>query len=184
MLIIRNDNDKSQLIPIDIERALEKGDPNQNLVLQNGDIVYVPRDNKRVIVLGEIKTPGNYSYITPITLLDAISKSGGLLNTANEEKIIIVRQGAVKVMNLKSIYKKGDLEQNIILQNGDIVYAPTTFIADVESVLQHITTIFGSFTSVASPIILWPQVKSAIEGKSNTTTISIPVGAGSAGSSN
>jgi len=182
VVVVRYDRDQPRFITIDIENALNVGDPNQNLLLQNGDIVYIPRDNKRVIVLGEVVTPAQHTFLAPMNIVDAISKSGGLLRTANEEKIIIVRQGAVKQINLNNIYQKGDIEQNIILQNGDIVYVPTTMIADVETVLRHITNIFSTITTVASPVILWPPFRDALTGKSDTA-ISVPVGP-AAGSSN
>jgi len=177
VLLIRNDKDNPQLISMDIEKALEQGDSSQNIVLQDGDIVYVPRDSKRVIVLGEVMTPGYQIYITPMTILDVISKSGGLLKTADEEKVIVVRQGAVRIINIKNILIKGDIDQNIILQNGDIVYAPMTNIAEFETVMHHVTNLFSSFTQIASPVVIWPQVKAAIQDKSNTTTVSIPLGA-------
>ncbi|MBF0557624.1 MAG: SLBB domain-containing protein [Nitrospirae bacterium] len=176
VMIIRNDDEgKPQLTAVDIQKALESGDPTQNPELKNGDIVYVARDNKRIIVLGEVKSPGSFTYTVPITILDAISRAGGLASTANESKIVVVRQGILKIINVKDILK-GDLAQNIVLQNEDIVYAPTTFIADVESVLGHINAIFSTLSTIASPMILWPQVKSAAEGKGTTSTISIPAG--------
>ncbi|MBF0559336.1 MAG: SLBB domain-containing protein [Nitrospirae bacterium] len=176
VVVIRNDDEgKPQLIAVDIQKALENGDTSQNPELKNGDIVYVARDNKRVIVLGEVKSPGSFNYTVPMTILDAISRAGGLANTANESKIVVVRQGILKIINIKDILK-GDLEQNIVLQNEDIVYAPTTFIADVESVLGHINAIFSTLTTIASPMILWPQVKAAAQGKSTTSTITIPAG--------
>lgn len=177
VVIIRNDDEgKPQLMAVDLQKALEEGDPAHNPELRNGDIVYVARDNKRVIVLGEVKTPGLLNYTVPLTVLDAISRAGGLSSTANESKIVVVRQGAVKVINLKDIIQKGDFQQNIVLQNEDIVYAPTTFIADVENVIGHINAIFSTLSTIASPMILWPQVKSAVQGGTTTTTISIPAG--------
>lgn len=177
VLIIRNEGGESSVIPIDIQKSLENGDFTQNLTLQNGDIIYVQKDNKRVIVVGEVKTPGYYNYTsTPqLTVLEAIiGKAGGLTNNANSNKVVVMRKGAMKIINFKEIVAKGALEDNIALQNGDIVYVPTTFIADLENVLGHITTIFSSFSSVASPVILWPQVKSVIKGDQTNTTIIVP----------
>lgn len=159
VLLIRNDNNAPQLIAFDLQRILESGDLSQNLVLQNGDIIYIPKDNKRVIVLGEVKNPGYYSYTEPLTLMDVIGKSSGLSANADETKIIVLRKGVIKKINIHEI-KEGDFEQNITLQNGDIVYVPTTFIADVEAVLVHITNVFSTFSAILSPISLFESIKS------------------------
>lgn len=159
ILLIRYDNSTPQIMSFDIQKILESGDLSQNMVLQNGDILYTPKDNKRVIVLGEVKNPGYYSYTEPLTVLDAISKSGGLSSNANEKNIVVVRRGVMKKINLKDIMKKGNFEQNIILQNGDIAYVPTKFIADVESVLAHINNIFSTFSTVLSPFSIWQNLK-------------------------
>ncbi len=176
ILIIRNNKGVSQLISVNIEKTLEQGDATQNPLLQDGDIVYVPREDKRVLVLGEVTTPGYYNLYSKMTVIDAISKSGGLTKNADEKKIVVVRQKAMKIINVRDILRKGELDQNMELQNGDIVYAPMTSIANFESFLSHINTIFFSFTQVSGPIVLWPQIKSAVQDKSNTTSISIPVG--------
>lgn len=42
ILLIRGDKSAPQLIKIDLESAIEKGDFKQNIALQRGDIVYVP----------------------------------------------------------------------------------------------------------------------------------------------
>lgn len=43
VLVIRGGMKKPELMRVDLEKALEKGDLTQNIMLQRGDIVYVPR---------------------------------------------------------------------------------------------------------------------------------------------
>ncbi|WP_028324523.1 SLBB domain-containing protein [Desulfatirhabdium butyrativorans] len=176
IMLIRKSKDTPQFMSLDIEKALEKGEGNQNALLEDGDMVYVPRDSKRVIVLGEVKTPGYYTFVTSLTLVDAIGKSGGLLDTADTEKIVLVRQGATQVLNVKSILRNGDIAQNIALQNGDLIYAPPSSIAQFETFLSHITKVFSSVTQIYAPVILWPQFVSGLKNESNSPTFSIPVG--------
>lgn len=174
VLLIRDDRGESKLISVDIQKALESGDVSQNLLLQKGDVLYVPRDSKRIILLGEVTSPGYFGFDTPLTIVDAISKAGGFTANANEKKVALIRKGSnknenVKFIDIKKVLKEGDVENgSLILQNGDIVYVPTTFIADVETVLAHIRSIFSTFTSVESPVVLWPQFKSAIQGSSGS----------------
>lgn len=180
VLLIRDDKGESKLISVDIQKALENGDVSQNLLLQKGDVLYVPRESRRIILLGEVTSPGYFTYDTPLTIIDAISRAGGFTANANEKKVALIRKGPnksenVKFIDLKKVFKEGDVENgSLILQNGDIVYVPTTFIADVETFLGHITTIFSTFSSIESPVIMWPQFKSVIKGGGGTGTIIVP----------
>lgn len=49
----------------------------------------------RVYVLGEVYSPGEFINVgTPLTMLQAISRSGGVKNSADTNNVIIVRHGA------------------------------------------------------------------------------------------
>jgi len=49
----------------------------------------------RVYVGGEVNAPGEYVNVGPsLTVVQAIARAGGLKNTANQERIILVRRGA------------------------------------------------------------------------------------------
>jgi len=43
VVLLRKESDKISLLSIDMERVLKKGDVSHDLVLKNGDIVYVPK---------------------------------------------------------------------------------------------------------------------------------------------
>jgi polysaccharide export outer membrane protein len=121
-----------QRIEIDLADLMTTGNPKWNIPIYPGDIMNIPTGSKVfVYLLGEIKTPGplEIGYGSPITLLTAIAKAGGL--TANASKTIQIRrkdeEGKVTVLkvNLKDIMKgkKPDVE----LQPGDVINVPESF---------------------------------------------------------
>jgi polysaccharide export outer membrane protein len=134
-------------------KAITQAEEKENPILDEDDLLFIPSladADKRLLILGEVRTPGVVSYTGDITLLDAISKAGSFTNDAVIDKIFIVRGNINKPeiveANLKALIRKGDLTQNIILESGDIIYIPRSFIAKV-----------GDFLKVFHPSLLSVQ---------------------------
>lgn len=85
-----------------------------------------------VSLLGEVYNPGIYTILpknnSHSTLIDALQKGGGITKESNLKDVVLIR----KLYNQKSNYKKtnlnlfdliieGDLSQNPILYDGDII---------------------------------------------------------------
>jgi protein involved in polysaccharide export with SLBB domain len=76
-------------------------------------------------VLGDVAHPGIVVMSRPMTLLDAISASGGVTDFGSQSNITLVRRGIDGVMrtskvNLKRVLEgKGTAEDNVTLQAGD-----------------------------------------------------------------
>ena len=78
-----------------------------------------------------------------LTVLDAIARSGLLVQTSDQRKIKIVRgerdpkkSPKKLVVNLKNITKYGRAEKNIILKPNDIVYIPPKLLARLGFAVQ------------------------------------------------
>ena len=67
-----------ELIPLDL-RAIQEGSvsPEQNIILQHGDTVVVPKA-KFFFVFGEVRKPDKYMHEPGITVLKAITIAGGI----------------------------------------------------------------------------------------------------------
>ena len=81
--------------------------------------------SKNVVVLGQVKTPGLIELRGPTTLLQLLSKAGGLKEDSGDTATIKREQNNKKkviVVNLVSLFEGGALANNISIQNGDIVF--------------------------------------------------------------
>ena len=82
----------------------------------------------KIYVVGKVNKPGDYIVIRNTDVMQALSMAGGLSPYASENKIKILRRehGVLKAIPFKySRVEKGeDLEQNIILQGGDVIVVP------------------------------------------------------------
>lgn len=79
-------------------------------------------------VIGKVAKPGMYNVSKPLTVLQALALAGGPVTFAKEDKISVVRNNGKETVRLPFNYediKKGkDLEQNIVLERGDVVVVP------------------------------------------------------------
>ncbi len=82
----------------------------------------------KIYVIGKVNRPGEFVANRNMDVMQALSMAGGLSPYASENNIKILRRvnGEQKTFRFKySRVEKGeDLEQNIILQGGDIVVVP------------------------------------------------------------
>lgn len=134
-----------QAYTFNLQRVLSFGDPSHNPILQGGDIIIVPgasRLTKKIVVLGEVTKPDVYLLASDATLLEAVSRAGGLNSTALRDDIRIIRPSEGRpemfTVNFQRITTHGDLAQNVLLDNNDIVYVPRSFMGDVNDVITKI----------------------------------------------
>jgi polysaccharide biosynthesis/export protein len=80
--------------------------------------------SKRYYMDGQINRAGEYPLVVPVTILEAISKAGGIQAFANGKKIYVLRGTNRIHFNYKDVLKGKHMEQNIELQPGDHVVVP------------------------------------------------------------
>ncbi len=97
--------------------------------------------SKKILVLGEVKSPGMYTISKRLTALQAIAKSGGYAKHSYLESTVIIRNPYDKApqvftADLKSVLKEGKVKNDVLLQPGDIVYVPRTFIGKMDDLFS------------------------------------------------
>lgn len=100
----------------------------ENVALENGDELFVPRNTVQVKVMGTgVKSPGEYKVAPGTTLLEVISTAGGLEDRAILKECAVVRfeptPGRIPA-DIERLVKQGDMSQNPVLRDRDIVYVP------------------------------------------------------------
>lgn len=104
-----------------------------------------------VYVMGEVQNPNYYLMEGPTTVTQILARSGGVLNTAEKETVLIVtrdkkRRPVGKIVNLKEIIEKGNIGYDVLLNQYDVVYVPKTRIARADVFVdQYINQIVPKF---------------------------------------
>jgi len=94
----------------------------QNLVLQNGDALYVPSKRDSISVIGEVNYATSHLFKQGITVDDYIDLSGGLKERAADERIYIIKaNGSVKIPSTGSWFAVNDINT---LEAGDTIVVP------------------------------------------------------------
>ena len=83
----------------------------------------------RIYILGRVNKPGDFPLVTrDITVMQALAMAGGLTPFADERKIKVLRKVSGKEQSIPFNYKQvrqgESLEQNIVLQAGDVIVVP------------------------------------------------------------
>ncbi|MBU1087202.1 MAG: polysaccharide biosynthesis/export family protein [Candidatus Omnitrophica bacterium] len=94
----------------------------------------------RVIVLGQVRSPGVYTLAKGKTILEAVGLAGGFTEDAVTPSVILVKGGLQnpdpKRLDLNKALKLADLSDNLVLESEDIVYVPRRFVKDVNYFLK------------------------------------------------
>jgi polysaccharide biosynthesis/export protein len=129
----------------------------ENFLLKPGDIVYVPgADDYSIMVFGEVKNPGVYRMKSGDRLLDALMRAGSWGGNAQISKLRILRtsgerKAETRRANLKRLFNSAETRENLVLQDGDIVFVPEKL-----TIVQPLTVIIGLvYTALMSYNIWW-----------------------------
>lgn len=81
--------------------------------------------SQRVSVSGAVGQAGQLPITNvPMTILDAVNQAGGVAQNADTHNIKWTHNGVDRTISLQNIMQYGDMSQNQLLSNGDIVYVP------------------------------------------------------------
>jgi len=118
------------MTPVEIARKLESLlrkyylDPNVNVRVNDSG-------SKNFFVFGQVSRPGPYPYTGRDTLINALAMAQPTFIAA-KEMVKVIRPSHqpdrrhVMTVNTFAMVEEGNLESNILLQEGDIIYVPPT----------------------------------------------------------
>lgn len=87
------------------------------------DVKVVGFKSQKAYITGEVKQAGVYPITeTPLTLIEALNQAGGLTSAADWRTVTYTHNGKTEIIKLDAFYTNGDISQNRLLQNGDIVH--------------------------------------------------------------
>ncbi len=91
-------------------------------------VLLIEINSFKAYVIGKVKKAGEYRITMETSVLQILAKAGGLTPFASDGNIKILRQKNNKIINISFDYgevEKGkNLEQNIVLEAGDVVLVP------------------------------------------------------------
>lgn len=107
--------------------------------------------NQKVIVIGEVQAPQVLQITNDLSVLEALTRTGGINPDARTKNILVIRGGMEKpqlfTVDVDAIFGRGDFSQMVYLQRGDIVYVPTKTITNVERFFSRLSKVLSPAVS-------------------------------------
>lgn len=107
--------------------------------------------NNVVYVMGEVKNPNYYFMETPTTLTQILARSGGFLETARLDTVLVISRTddghpAGRLVNVSKVMEEANIGHDILLKRYDIVYVPKSSIAKADLfVEQYLSRLIPNF---------------------------------------
>ena len=107
----------------------------------------------RVFVMGEVSKQGMHELTKSHRVLDALGAAGGFTQKAAKKDIYLVRNGVreedrVRKLNILNYMKKGDLSQNLVLQEGDCLFLTSNHKLTLGNILSMANSLIDSWYDV------------------------------------
>ena len=121
------------VVPRDLEKL--KNSP-YNIVLEDGDQIFVPKVPGSILVFGEVYNPSAFVYVKGLTVKDYIEKAGGLTDSADRENIFVIKANGDTISSDSSLISWDSEKKRFVwgtnpsilkyrLKPGDAVIVPT-----------------------------------------------------------
>jgi len=95
------------------------------------------------VVGGQVTNPGKFLLHGPFTVAESIEAAGGfLLNTAKDSQVLLFRRTSsdwvqCRLINLKRVLNKAELQNDVNLESGDLVFVPKNRLSKVQPFLSY-----------------------------------------------
>jgi protein involved in polysaccharide export with SLBB domain len=88
-----------------------------------------------------------------MTLVEALARCGGVSRRGSTKEIAVLRRDpksepTMQVVNLKEMFKTGNLEADLMLQPGDIVFVPRGVLGAIQDVFTIISPALQTIESL------------------------------------
>jgi len=118
---LRNQESQGRLV-IDLDKNLE-AESSSDLLVKDGDILFVPSLPYAVSVAGEVQFPSSHLFEEKLDVKDYIYKSGGYTQNADEARRFVVKaNGSVLTSKGNAWFGKGSAIQ--MVSAGDVIVVP------------------------------------------------------------
>lgn len=142
------DNIKDYSVGIDLEKALAHPGMADDVVLRDGDLLYIPQLQSTVKVSGAVTYPNSVTYTKGMSVKDYLGQAGGYNDTARKYPIVIYMNGKVATTQRTGIFFKRYPK----VEPGCEIVVPSKTQQDRRANLAEIMSIGSSATSMAAMI--------------------------------
>lgn len=142
------ENIKDYSVGIDLEKALLHPGSSDDVVLRDGDALYIPQLQSTVKVSGAVTYPNSVTYTKNMSVRDCLGQAGGYNDIARKYPIVIYMNGKVATTQRVGLFFKRYPK----VEPGCEIVVPAKTQRDRHTSLAEIMSIGSSATSMAAMI--------------------------------
>ena len=142
------ENIKDYSVGIDLEKALANPGSAHDVVLRDGDALYIPQLQSTVKINGAVTYPNSVTYTNGMSVGDCLSQAGGYNDIARKYPIVIYMNGKVATTKKSFIFFKRYPK----VEPGCEIVVPTKTQRDRKTSLAEVLSIASSTTSMAAMV--------------------------------
>lgn len=140
---------KRNVIAVDFQKLFNHGDSTRDVILQDGDLIFIPNNQHTILVLGQVPFPGQQQFIGGKDYKYYIHQAGGVSYKAWESRVRIIKAGN------KNWLKPGKTK----LEPGDTIWVPRVRENRFEMTFYWIARVIEVGGSVATIWLLLNSLK-------------------------
>jgi len=106
---------------VDLYDLLIHGDSSSDILLQTGDVVFIPPQSKSVSIIGEVRRPAIYELNKDDDFASIIAMAGGLLPSAYPKSTIVERYNQSNLRSILNIDLSDKKQRSKKVQAGDYI---------------------------------------------------------------
>lgn len=111
-------------------------------------------DKPFFVVSGQVARPGKYELRSDLTVTEGVAVAGGFTKASKYSEVILFRPGAngltaVRVLNVRKLLRSRDLQEDVQLRPGDMIFVPQNRISKISHFLP--TSSMGLYGYPAMP---------------------------------
>lgn len=132
---------------LDLPKVVEEN--KYDVLLENGDVLYVPTMKNSVNVIGQVQVASSHVYDSNLSAHDYLAKSGGSKKRADNTRIYIISaNGSIKLMEKDNWFSSG----NNKIKPGDTVVVPldTEYMDNISLWTSATTIMYNTAVAVAA----------------------------------
>ena len=142
------ENIKNYSVGIDLEKALANPGSAHDVVLRDGDELYIPQLQSTVKINGAVTYPNSVTYTKGMSVGNCLSQAGGYNDIARKYPIVIYMNGKVATTKKCFIFFKRYPK----VEPGCEIVVPTKTQRDRKTSLAEVLSIASSTTSMAAMV--------------------------------
>jgi protein involved in polysaccharide export with SLBB domain len=141
--------DNAGRLAVDIESVV-KGKKKNDVVLEEGDAIYIPRQPRTVKVAGEVGFPASVLYERGKTLGFYVDQAGGYTDASDKRRVKVIQPNG----HVASVRK---MWWDPVPDPGALVIVPKKPVGERKETLKDLATIVGIVSGAATTIFLAHQ---------------------------